>query len=66
MKPLRLMILALAGMALLFAQSGPRATTEIPFAFEVANKVMPMGEYDISAGHWAMVTVRDVEEGKAF
>jgi hypothetical protein len=65
MKPLRLMFLALAGLALVFAQSGPRATTEIPFGFEVANKVMPMGEYDFSAGHWAALTIRDVAEGSA-
>jgi hypothetical protein len=65
MKPLRLMVLALAGSALLLAQSGPRTVTEIPFAFEVANQVMPMGEYDFAGGHWAALTIRDVAEGNA-
>lgn len=49
MKPLRLVLLALAGSALLLAQTmSTRLVAEVPFEFEMANLKLPAGEYQVS------------------
>lgn len=50
MRAMLLGLLALAGSSVLRAQTGNRLEAGIPFAFEMADKKLPAGEYKVSEG----------------
>lgn len=50
----------------LLAQSGPPIIADVPFAFEMANKTLAAGSYDLyNAGSGAPLTVRSREDNDA-
>jgi hypothetical protein len=60
MKPIRLFLLALAGTFALLAQGAPRATADIPFAFELVNQKFAAGGYElVDLGHTDGIQLRD-------
>ena len=60
------LLLVLTVSPVLLAQSGPPITADVPFAFEMANKTLAAGSYELyNAGSGAPLTVRNFASNDA-